>query len=203
MGRFRTMVLPVLGVVIVTAGLTVGASSAAAQTPTTKADCKNGGWRQLTDASGTPFRNQGQCVAFANHHEDIVTLADLSGSFTGTTELGSALPTCSFFEQRFDATYASAGAGSATFHADGCVLLVGPTGLAFDGTFTITTSIGSVSGSVDGPIDAAQIPLHYELTLTVESATGAFGGTAGGTLHASFDWDGNSPGTITGTFSVP
>jgi|tagenome__1003787_1003787.scaffolds.fasta_scaffold20257367_1 hypothetical protein len=31
--------------------------------PTTKADCKHGGWRDF----GSMFRNQGQCVAFVNH----------------------------------------------------------------------------------------------------------------------------------------
>jgi hypothetical protein len=28
---------------------------------------------------GTPFRNQGRCVASVNHHENVVTPADLSG----------------------------------------------------------------------------------------------------------------------------
>jgi hypothetical protein len=32
--------------------------------PTNKQQCKNGGWRELTDSSGTPFKNQGQCVKF-------------------------------------------------------------------------------------------------------------------------------------------
>lgn len=35
-------------------------------TPTSKEQCKQGGWRTLTDSAGAPFRNQGQCVAFAN-----------------------------------------------------------------------------------------------------------------------------------------
>jgi hypothetical protein len=30
-------------------------------------DCKSGGWSTHTDAHGTSFRNQGQCVAFVNH----------------------------------------------------------------------------------------------------------------------------------------
>lgn len=33
-------------------------------TPTTKEQCKNGGWRELADGSGTPFKNQGDCVSF-------------------------------------------------------------------------------------------------------------------------------------------
>ena len=35
-------------------------------TPTSKDQCKNGGWRTFTDDAGAPFRNQGQCVAFTN-----------------------------------------------------------------------------------------------------------------------------------------
>lgn len=37
-------------------------------TPTSKDDCKNGGWQHLADENGTPFSNQGQCIAWANHH---------------------------------------------------------------------------------------------------------------------------------------
>ena len=33
--------------------------------PTSKDQCKNGGWKSFTNPS---FKNQGQCVAFANHH---------------------------------------------------------------------------------------------------------------------------------------
>ena len=33
-----------------------------------KEECKDGGWRTLTREDGTPFRNQGDCVSYANHH---------------------------------------------------------------------------------------------------------------------------------------
>lgn len=33
--------------------------------PTTKAACKKGGWKTFTDPK---FKNQGQCVAYVNHH---------------------------------------------------------------------------------------------------------------------------------------
>lgn len=32
--------------------------------PTSKDQCKNGGWSSYTDASGTPFKNQGDCVSY-------------------------------------------------------------------------------------------------------------------------------------------
>ena len=35
-----------------------------ANTPSTKGDCRKGGWRTFTDDEGTPFRNQGDCVSF-------------------------------------------------------------------------------------------------------------------------------------------
>ena len=30
-----------------------------------KEQCRNGGWRNYTDATGQPFKNQGECIAFA------------------------------------------------------------------------------------------------------------------------------------------
>lgn len=35
--------------------------------PTSKDQCKDGGWQNLTDANGNPFKNQGQCVSYSNH----------------------------------------------------------------------------------------------------------------------------------------
>jgi hypothetical protein len=35
--------------------------------PTSKEDCKNGGYKNLVDDKGNKFSNQGQCVSFANH----------------------------------------------------------------------------------------------------------------------------------------
>jgi hypothetical protein len=32
--------------------------------PTALDQCKNGGWQDYTDASGTPFKNQGDCVSY-------------------------------------------------------------------------------------------------------------------------------------------
>jgi hypothetical protein len=32
--------------------------------PTDKDQCKDGGWQDLADNQGQPFRNQGQCVSF-------------------------------------------------------------------------------------------------------------------------------------------
>jgi hypothetical protein len=43
-------------------GTVSGALQLPSATPSTKADCTNGGWRSLGDDQGQPFRNQGQCV---------------------------------------------------------------------------------------------------------------------------------------------
>jgi hypothetical protein len=39
--------------------------------PTSKDDCKHGGWKNFGDAEGNPFKNQGQCVSFVNHNQQI------------------------------------------------------------------------------------------------------------------------------------
>lgn len=36
-------------------------------TPTSKDQCKEDGWKNLEDANGQPFKNQGQCVSYFNH----------------------------------------------------------------------------------------------------------------------------------------
>jgi len=36
----------------------------AANPPTSTAQCKNGGWQNYTDANGTSFKNQGDCVSY-------------------------------------------------------------------------------------------------------------------------------------------
>ena len=37
-------------------------------TPTAKADCSNGGWRDLANDQGQPFRNRGRCVSYVVAH---------------------------------------------------------------------------------------------------------------------------------------
>jgi hypothetical protein len=34
--------------------------------PTSMDACKNGGWGNLTEQDGTPFKNQGDCVSYVN-----------------------------------------------------------------------------------------------------------------------------------------
>jgi hypothetical protein len=37
-------------------------------TPSTKDDCRNGGWRNVSGDQGQPFPDQGQCIRFVVHH---------------------------------------------------------------------------------------------------------------------------------------
>ena len=39
-------------------------------TPKSKDDCKKGGWQDLEDANGDPFKNQGQCVSYFQANEN-------------------------------------------------------------------------------------------------------------------------------------
>ena len=39
-----------------------------AEAPTSKAACKSGGWRNLADDQGQPFRNQGVCLGYVVAH---------------------------------------------------------------------------------------------------------------------------------------
>jgi outer membrane protein assembly factor BamB len=51
-----------------TEGSMSGTVAFGAPTPTAKAECMNGGWRNLSDNTGVPFKNQGTCIAFALHN---------------------------------------------------------------------------------------------------------------------------------------
>jgi len=111
-----------------------------------------------------------------------VSLADLiSSSVNGTvTSSGSG---CGEFPQEFDASYAgSPNVGSVALHLAGCVNSGVSTDFVFSGTFTITTSVGSLSGAASGPEYfpcASHLCLSVQLILSVQSGTGSFAGTRG------------------------
>jgi len=49
-------------------GTVTGIITVPPNTPTSKADCVNGGWRDFEDENGEPFTNQGDCIAWVNHN---------------------------------------------------------------------------------------------------------------------------------------
>jgi hypothetical protein len=166
----------------------------------------DGGWQTLTDASGHPFPNQGQCIAFAIHNP--VSLADLANpSFSGTTFFipFGEMPPCSFVFQEFDAAYAgSATVGTVKLHIAGCV---SGNVSNYSGSFSVTTAVGTVTGSAAGPIvqsmAGSDLILDFQVSLTVGTASGAFSGMTG-TLHFFTMWDvTNGPPTFSGSVTVP
>jgi hypothetical protein len=178
---------------------------AVAAPPVAIQQCMNGGWQTLTGASGQPFKNQGQCISYQIHHP--VSLADLAGSFTGTTS--DTFPgNCSVVEMMFDATYAgSASVGTVSFHLDGClsfIKITPPILYTYIGTGTFLTNVGSISGTVSGTLTGSPpAPADIELSLTVSSGTGAFI-TATGSLHISMQWTGCCSTVVTGgSVTVP
>jgi hypothetical protein len=185
-------------VVVIPIAVTSLGARAGAAPPSAVQQCKDGGWQTLTDASGQTFKNQGQCISYFIHHP--VTIADLAGTFSGTTSFTFGTGGCAFVEQVFDATYpGSSAVGSVTLHLDGCVMIGSP--FTYTGTFAITTSAGTLSGNAAGPINnVLSPPVDFELTLTVLSGTGAFAATTG-TIHVSIQWSGGTP--VTGSVTVP
>jgi hypothetical protein len=198
---FASVFLAAFPVVVIPIAITSMAAQAGAATPTAIQQCNDGGWQTLTDASGQTFANQGQCDSYFIHNS--VALADLAGSFSGTTSFTFGTGGCSFVEQVFDGTYpGSPAVGSVTLHLDGCVMIGSP--FTYAGTFAITTSAGTLTGNVAGPINNVipPQPVDFELTLTVVSGTGAFAGTTG-TIHVSIQWLGGNPAPVTGSVTVP
>ena len=84
----------------------------------------------------------------------------------------------------FDALYpGSAAVGNVTLHIAGCV----SDPYTYAGSFTITTGVGTLSGSATGSITYIGDTLEssYQITLSVTTATGSFSGTTGSLLFSA------------------
>jgi hypothetical protein len=199
---FASIFLAAFPVVVIPIAVTSMGAQAGAAPPTAVQQCKDGGWQTLTDASGQPFRNQGRCI------HNPISLADLTGSFSGTTSWTIGTGGCSFVQQVFEATYPGTSAvGSVTLHLDGCADII-PSPWTYTGTFAITTSVGTLAGKVAGLLlnVVNSFPTDWELTLTVVSGSGAFAVTTGA-IHVSIQWiGGGTPGIptpMTGSVTFP
>jgi hypothetical protein len=130
-------------------------------------------------------------------------LSDLAGGVYGPQ---SYMPAgqCNVF-QTFDSSYPGGGAvGTVTLHMVGCVQV---TTLSYAGTFSMLTTIGTVSGTAAGPLHLScfpsDCPFNYDLTLVVTSGTGGYADVVG-TLHAFLNWGpGSDDPDIDGTITVP
>jgi hypothetical protein len=189
-------------VVVIPIAVTSMGVRAGAAPPTAVQQCKDGGWQTLTDASGQPFKNQGQCISYFIHNP--VGLSDLAGSLTGTASLIGGPPGggCSFLEMTFDATYpGSSAVGTVTLQMGGCVSVAFPPApIPFGpGGFAFTTNVGTLNGTAAGPIttafapNGALFPASATLTLTTTSGTGQFTGMTG-TLNVNLQWP--EPGSL-------
>ncbi len=109
---------------------------------------------------------------------DVVTSA-FSGTISGQVG-ASPCPSDDFLT--FAGSYpGSAAVGTVNFSVAGCYL---PTSSFSSGSFTITTNVGTLTGSASGPVAIIGTPpndlrYQFELTLSVTMGTGSFAGTTG------------------------
>ena len=134
-----------------------------------------------TYSGGVTGTSPGVTVTVAN--PGLADLANSSFTVTGSDVVGGN--GCSFVYGAIDAVYpGSAAVGNVTLHMAGCV-----TPSTFTGSFTITTGVGTLSGSATGPIIEEEIGVDlvqiYEVTLSVNAATGPFAGTKGNLLFST------------------
>jgi hypothetical protein len=131
-------------------------------------------------SGGVTGTSPGVSVTVAN--PGLADLANSSFTFTGSDVVGGN--GCSFVYGAFDAVYpGSAAVGNVTLHIAGCVL----DPYTYSGSFTITTGVGTLSGSATGSITYIGDTLEssYQITLSVTTATGSFSGTTGSLLFSA------------------
>ncbi len=113
-------------------------------------------------------------------------LADLANSsFTATTTGSPGGSGCLIVHLNFDAAYpGSAAVGNVTLHIAGCV----SDPVTYTGSFTITTGVGTLSGSAPGTVTeqivGGNLEESYQINLSVTTATGSFSGTTGSLLFS-------------------
>ncbi len=138
-----------------------------------------------------------------------------SSSFSGAVSSQSGVNGCSYDVLTFTSSYpGSAAVGTVTLNVAGCF---DSDANSFTGSFTISTGVGTLSGSASGPVAITYTitggvpPVvtpasdNFELTLGVTGGTGSFAGTTGtlqAVLDTPYDNFGSSfEGTITDFFT--
>jgi hypothetical protein len=137
----------------------------------------------------------------------VVSIADLASSspFTGSATFDYLANGCSFGYQTFDATYpGSTSVGAVALDIAGCADPF--TTMSFSGSFTISTNIGTLTGTASGPVTltsgtGGSLAVLFELTLNVVSGTGSFAGTTGA-LQFVTTYPSSAPPTFSGTVTA-
>jgi hypothetical protein len=143
----------------------------------------NGSYTLLSEAfnsTGSAF-SPGVNITVANPG-----LADLANSSFTATATASPGGGCGIAHLNFDAVYpGSAAVGNVTLHIAGCV----SDPVTYVGTFTITTGVGTLSGSAPGTVTEQEVGVDleqsYQINLSVTTATGSFSGTTGTLLFSA------------------
>jgi hypothetical protein len=182
-----------------------GAIDVPSPTPTSKADCKQGGWRDLADDDGVPFRNQGQCIAFVVHNRAEDTTYVFGGPFEADLVITGGAPGCVVTgDFAFDTTVV--GVGPATVTEAICVELIPPPGGTgpLSGTFLLTATGGTLEGTFVGTGESPAPGNSAHHDITISSGTGIFAGATGtATLDATIVVGLQFTGNLSGSVDVP
>ncbi len=143
----------------------------------------NGSYVLVSVASGPGGSGVSTGVTITVANPGLADLANSSFIVTGSDVVGG--DGCSFVHGALEAVYpGSAAVGEVTLNMAGCV-----TPSTFTGSFTMTTGVGTVSGSAIGPIIEEEIGVDlvqiYQVTLSVNAATGSFTGTTGNLVFST------------------
>ena len=142
---------------------------------------------------------------------DPLSVADVvtSSPFSGTISQSSGSNPCGYEPLTFDGSYpGSSAVGTVDLSVVGCFNFYTD---YYSGSFTITTSVGTLSGSASGPESVISIGIppttgfdQYSLDLTVTAGTGSFAATTGSVeavFDASLPGQTTFEGTVTDTFT--
>jgi hypothetical protein len=132
-------------------------------------------------SGGVTGTSPGVTVTVAN--PGLADLANLSFTATATGSPGGS--GCLIVHLNFDAVYpGSAAVGNVTLHIAGCV----SDPYTYTGSFTITTGVGTLTGSAPGTVTeqivGGDLEESYQINLSVTTATGSFSGTTGSLLFS-------------------
>ncbi len=143
----------------------------------------NGSYYLLSEAFNAGGSAFSSGVSITVHNPGLADLVNSSFTATATGSPGGS--GCGIVHLNFDAVYpGSAAVGNVTLHIAGCV----SDPYTYVGSFTITTGVGTLSGSAPGTVTeqivGGDLEESYQITLSVTTATGSFSGTTGSLLFS-------------------